>query len=57
MVTGIPPHAVVVLGDDDDLACLPCGHFCLARPATGRCCACAASRSACQLCRPTPRPR
>jgi len=53
MDTAIPPHAVVLLAGNDDIGCLPCGHFCLSRAAT-HCCACAASRSPCRLCRPWP---
>jgi hypothetical protein len=53
MDTAIPPHAVVLLGGNDDIADLTCGHFCLSRAAT-HCCACAASRSQCRLCRPWP---
>jgi hypothetical protein len=49
----IPRHAVVLLGGHDDIAYLRCGHFCLSRAAT-HCCACAASRSQCRLCRPWP---
>ena len=52
MDAAVPRLAVVVLGCNEDIAFLACGHFCLSRTTT-RCCACDAPTSPCRLCRPS----